>query len=192
MAHDGRERKKPGRGRRIRGSLEGAIIEAWFDGVCEPRNPGGHAAWGALVKVNQVRLYGEGGYVGVGAGMSNNVAEYCGCIAAMEWIRANAPQGIVTICGDSKLVINQLAGHWRVLGGAYVPYYTKAFELMQSLLSKYSLNVNLCWVPREENSECDELSKQVLRARGVQFRIQPEAPAASPSAKSGGPAPTAA
>ena len=26
------------------------MIEGWFDGVCEPKNPGGHAAWGALVK----------------------------------------------------------------------------------------------------------------------------------------------
>lgn len=36
--------------------------------------------------------------------------------------------------------------------------------------------VKLIWIPREENGECDVLSKNELHRRGVRFRLQPEAP----------------
>jgi hypothetical protein len=38
-------------------------------------------------------------------------------------------------------------------------------------------NVSFKWVPREQNADCDVLSKKVLLDRGIQFRIQPEVPA---------------
>src|SRR5574341_828680 len=59
-------------------------IEAYFDGVCEPRNPGGHAAYGALIKVHGQVFWQEGKYIGVGPHMTNNIAEYSGAIAVLE------------------------------------------------------------------------------------------------------------
>src|ERR1035437_2653811 len=76
-------------------------ITAWFDGVCEPMNPGGHGAYGALVKVNGNLVLREGAYVGSGPQISNNVAEYAGIIAVMRCIEG--PQGEGVIYGDSKL-----------------------------------------------------------------------------------------
>ncbi len=46
------------------------MIEAYFDGVCEPCNPGGHVAYGAAVIVNGQTVLEEGKYVGGGKGMS--------------------------------------------------------------------------------------------------------------------------
>lgn len=90
-------------------------IEAWFDGCCEPVNPGGYAAWGALVKINGEKVWEDGKLVGHGDGMSNNVAEYSGCLAAMRFINERLGDGIaphMVLRGDSKLVIHQLDGSW--------------------------------------------------------------------------------
>jgi ribonuclease HI len=151
------------------------MIEAWFDGVCEPKNPGGHAAYGVLVKVDSQIVLAEGKYVGVGSKMSNNVAEYSGCIAAFEEILKHAGPAIVR--GDSKLVIYHLSPDpsigrkWNINGGLYMPYYTKAVELWRRLQDRSMLE----WVSRDQNGECDHYSKQVLRDMGVKFRIQKEA-----------------
>ena len=149
------------------------MVEAFFDGVCEPRNPGGHGAWGALVKVDGQVLYAEGGYVGVGPTVSNNVAEYSGFIAAVEWMLEHNVHGVVIIRGDSNLVIKQLSGKWRIHGGLYRPFHDRAKVLLADLNKQVGGNVALEWMPREKNSECDRLSKKVLLDRGVKFSIQP-------------------
>jgi len=148
------------------------LLEGWFDGVCEPRNPGGHAAWGALLKDGRKVLWEASGYVGAGPLMSNNVAEYSGVIALLEAI-ADRP-GSMLIRGDSKLVIQQLRGTWKIHGGLYVPYCRRAKALFASQLQTRHGNILLQWIPRDENSECDRLSKGELLRRGIEFRIQPE------------------
>ena len=144
------------------------MIEGYFDGVCEPRNPGGHGAWGALVKIDGAEVMAQGGYVGYGPHVSNNVSEYSAFIAVAEEIMKHP--GVAIIRGDSKLVINQLNGQWNVNGGLYVPFYEKAMVLWSKLRTRAKLE----WIPRDENSECDFLSKKELHDRGVVFRIQPE------------------
>ena len=154
------------------------MIEAWFDGCCEPRNPGGHAAWGAMVQLDGNTVYAEGGYCGFGPGMSNNVAEYSGFLAALtETLKYEGP---IVIRGDSRLVICHLSadaakelgyrGTWKVNGGAYMPFFQKAAPLYKANKHRITLH----WVPRDQNDECDYLSKQVLKDKGVVFRIQPE------------------
>lgn len=154
------------------------MIEAYFDGCCEPKNPGGHAAWGAAVFVDGEKVYSEGGYCGVGAGMSNNVAEYTAAFHAFRIVE-DIP-GAAIIRGDSRLVCCQLSGEaaqacgyarqWRVKGGAYMPYYRKALAIWNKIKGRSSL----VWISRDDNSICDDLSKNVLRDRGVVFKIQPE------------------
>lgn len=145
-----------------------SLVEAYFDGVCEPRNPGGHGAWGALVKVDGREVWSSGGYCGVGKEISNNVSEYSGCAAAIE--EASKYPGPIIVRGDSKLVIMQLLGKWRVNGGLYMPYYLKAKQLYEREKQRLTLQ----WIPRQHNEECDVLSKKVLKDMGVKFRIQPE------------------
>lgn len=156
------------------------LIEAWFDGACEPVNPGGHAAWGAVIHVNGESVYRKGGYCGAGPKMSNNVAEYSGFIAALK--EASKYEGHIHIRGDSRLVICQLTvqpreiskmkvpGKWMMRGGLYESFYHEANALMRT----HGHRVTLEWIPREHNEICDVLSKQQLKDRNVTFRIQPE------------------
>lgn len=158
------------------------LIEAWFDGCCEPKNPGGHAAWGAVVHVNGESVYRDGGYCGVGPDMSNNVAEYMGFVAALT--EAIKHEGAIHVRGDSRLVICQLSvqpseislkknpGLWMMRGGLYAPFYYQA----KALMKKHGSRIALEWISRDENDICDVLSKQQLHERGVVFRIQPEKP----------------
>ena len=145
------------------------MLEAWFDGCCEPRNPGGHAAWGAIMFRGKEKVCESAGYCGTGPQMSNNVAEYSGVTAILEWLQSE--NDICMIRGDSKLVIMQLSGKWKIRGGLYVPFYQKAKSLYDPIKERVSFK----WVPREENAICDVLSKGVLKDRGITFKIQPEA-----------------
>lgn len=145
------------------------MIRAWFDGVCEPKNPGGFAAWGAHVEVDGQVVLRKGGYVGNGPLYSNNVAEYAGFIAAATECLKHGR--FVEIRGDSALVVNQLLGRWRVNGGLYLPFYRQAKPLWDELSAHQSA---LIWIPREENEICDVLSKQVLKDMGIKFRVQKE------------------
>lgn len=146
------------------------MIEGWFDGVCEPRNPGGYAAYGALVKIDGKVVWSEGKLVGHGPGMSNNVSEYSGFIAVMKRILEIKPLQACRIRGDSALVVNQLNKRWQVRGGLYVPFFHEAHNLYHPVRQL----VRLEWIGRDENSECDHLSKQVLRDLGIEFKIQRE------------------
>ena len=154
-----------------------AKIEAWFDGCCEPRNPGGHAAWGAVVHVDGVSVYRDGGYCGSGPGMSNNVAEYSGFVAALK--EALKYDGKIHVRGDSRLVVCHLdvkaarklgyGGLWKMNGGLYLPFYREA----KALVDQHRGRISLEWIPRDLNEICDVLSKKELLDRGVVFRIQP-------------------
>ncbi len=145
------------------------MIECWFDGVCEPKNPGGHGAFGiAINPIDDIPATCYGKYVGNGKKISNNVAEYQGFIAILETLVMYKKRKI-HIRGDSNLVIQQMSGKWRMKKGIYLPYAFKA----QKLFEKFK-RTTLEWIPREENDVCDKLAKDVLRERNVVFRIQPE------------------
>jgi ribonuclease HI len=143
-------------------------INAWFDGCCEPTNPGGHAAYGVVIEVDGETKLMDGGYVGCGSKISNNVAEYAGVIRILEALK-DIP-GTATVYGDSNLVINQLNGKWGARGGLYMPYLQRA----KALLAPIKDRVRFEWIPRVKNEMCDSLSKDVLRQRGIEFRIQAE------------------
>jgi ribonuclease HI len=137
-------------------------IEAWFDGACGPRNPGGTAAWGAFVLINKQDAWQGSAVVGRGAGMTCNVAEHAACYAVLEWLQYNgldaAPAVTITIRGDSQLVIRHMTGQWRIKKGAYVETALKS----RALLAKFKNRPKFLWIPRERNERADELSKAHL------------------------------
>lgn len=144
------------------------MLEAWFDGCCEPKNPGGHAAWGAVLCRDGKKIWEDAVYCGEGPKMSNNVAEYSGVGAVLA--RLQDENEFCLIRGDSKLVIMQLQHKWKINGGLYMPFYAKASVLYDKIKDR----VGFQWVPREQNEICDVLSKGVLKDRGITFKIQPE------------------
>jgi ribonuclease HI len=112
----------------------------------------------------------EGVFIGNGAGISNNVAEYRGFIRGLEFlISKNLVRENIVVRSDSKLIIMQMLGCWKIHAGDYVPYALVAKKLMDKFI-----DIDLRWIPREENDVCDTLGKERLKELGVQFKIQPE------------------
>jgi ribonuclease HI len=136
-----------------------ANLYGWFDGSCEPVNPGGRGGWGIVLKNSLGEtVFADGGKLGSGPEMSNNVAEYHAVSVLLELIgTVAAPGWKVVVMGDSKLVINQLSGEWRVNGGLYKPYFYRAKADLEKL-KVAGIKVAFEWVRREENAEADTLS----------------------------------
>jgi ribonuclease HI len=89
-------------------------IQVYFDGLCQPYNPGGIACFAFIVKNEQGNtIYNEYGLAAHNS--TNNVAEYTGIIKALEWLIANSYQNqSIVINGDSQLVIQQIKRNFKV------------------------------------------------------------------------------
>lgn len=136
-------------------------MELWtlkFDGSCWP-NPGGKACYGYILYLhNDVIMDGEG-VVGDGPGMSNNVAEFAALTKGLGAVlRSYVPIKNLAVKGDSQLVINIMSGKWKGKSGLYYNYAQDAKRLVAEL-RKSGVNITFDWIPREENQDCDDLSK---------------------------------
>jgi ribonuclease HI len=146
------------------------MIEIYFDGACEPINPGGTASYGWVVKKDGKTIAKDARILGSGDGMTNNVAEYAGLIEAVKAIsNLNAGEKI-RICGDSNIVCNMVAKKWgwkkkKWLPHKKAPHLKTLLDKTLNLLANYNYEVK--WIPREENEEADILSKSVLIEAGI-------------------------
>ena len=87
---------------------------------------------------------------------TNNVAEYRALIAGLE-AAAATPSRAVGVRGDSKLVIEQVAGRWKVKQEHLRPLRARVCEL----LAAYD-DVDLAHVRREYNTDADALVNAAL------------------------------
>lgn len=145
------------------------MIEAWFDGAVEPVNPGGHGGFGIVVKCNGRVIHSDSVYVGRWPELSNNCTEYAGCIAVLRYfLREGIKQAVVY--GDADMIVKQINLQLKIRGGAYIPYFHEAYSLKRQLPE-----VKIVWIPREQNAEADELSKQavVQRPTVIGFQLDP-------------------
>lgn len=132
------------------------MLIAYTDGLCEPYNPGGTACYGWVVRRDGQKLAEGYAKVCSGPGASNNVAEYSGIIAVLEWLLEHGYQGEkVKICSDSQLCIYQLRGIYQVRSPRIRPLYKKVKEL-----ERWFKFLQFQWVPREQNREADALSRK--------------------------------
>ncbi|MHB8567433.1 MAG: ribonuclease HI [Nitrososphaerales archaeon] len=129
-----------------------------FDGLCEPRNPGGVATYGVVIKRGGKKLFSDAGLAFAepySDEASNNVAEYSALIHGLEWLLQNGLNHEPTIlCGDSRLVVNQMKGEFKVKARRIVQLYFRAKELA----SEFD-NIRIEWVDRSTNTEADLLSR---------------------------------
>lgn len=139
-------------------------MEVFIDGACEPINPGGTGSIGIVVKYQGKLLKGKK-VIGAGPQISNNVAEYSALLSFLEWYVNNKHLEKVAIKSDSKLVVNQMSGLWRVNDGLYFPVYQRCKNLMD--LYQLKNRISFEWIPREQNAEADRLSKEALELAGV-------------------------
>jgi broad specificity phosphatase PhoE/ribonuclease HI len=131
-------------------------------------NPG-PAGYGAVVKdpaTGEVLLERREG-LGVA---TNNVAEYRGLIAGLE---AAAELGATSldVRMDSKLVVEQMSGRWKIKNAALQPLAVRARDLASGIG-----RVRYEWIPRARNSHADRLANEAMDDQaGVEVR-----PAAEP------------
>lgn len=85
---------------------------------------------------------------------TNNVGEYTGLIKGLECIRKNTNDPNVEILGDSRLVIRQLTGEYKVHSSRLMPFYRKTLSLLQEF------QWTAKWIPRDENTIADALSEK--------------------------------
>lgn len=130
-------------------------IELYFDGSCEPVNPGGTMGFGTLIKSGGVRIFEGSEAVAPSPNNTNNIAEYRSLINGLKWLIENdMTDRPITVFGDSNLVVQQMAGVWKAKGGKYYPFYVEAKKLRDQFA-----NISFTWIPRAENAEADELSR---------------------------------
>jgi ribonuclease H / adenosylcobalamin/alpha-ribazole phosphatase len=119
-------------------------------------NPG-PAAYGAVVRdaeTGQV-LAERAEYIGID---TNNVAEYRGLIAGLTAAQEIDPDATVEARLDSKLVVEQLSGRWKIKHPSMRPLALRAREIMPVDRVTYT------WVPRERNKHADRLANEALDA----------------------------
>ena len=134
------------------------MVIGYFDGLCEPKNPGGIATFGYVIFLEDGRVIKGYGLASkpFSPDSTNNVAEYTGLICLLnEMKRLNLTNPIIR--GDSQLVIRQLMGEYKVRSKRILPLYIRAKELLNELGGKVE------WVPREQNKLADELSRIAYR-----------------------------
>ncbi len=124
------------------------MIEVFTDGRAEP-NPG-LGTFGYVVYEDGRRTYAAHGVAG--HGVTNNYAEYLCLIKALEHLAPRRDEEI-TVFSDSTLLVNQMKGKWKFKRGAYSEKYLKAKELSAGFS-----RLRFEWIPREKNSEADELT----------------------------------
>ena len=130
------------------------MIEVWTDGLCEPINPGGTGCAGYVIKKNGKVVEQGSESLGASKDMTNNVAEYSALIRALQAIKKlGFDKEKILLRSDSKLLVSQMKGKWKVRGARIVPLQSKASELAKRL------DIVFQWIPREENEEADSLCR---------------------------------
>ncbi|WP_328322107.1 bifunctional RNase H/acid phosphatase [Kribbella sp. NBC_00382] len=135
-------------------------------------NPG-PASYGALVRDPETGAVIAQAGVTIGIA-TNNVAEYSGLIAGLELAREYAPDASIEVRMDSKLVIEQMAGRWKIKHPDMKPLAIKAQGLAP-------FGTEWTWVPRAQNAAADALANMALDGKPVPLRPT-EGPAAGGSA----------
>jgi probable phosphoglycerate mutase len=87
---------------------------------------------------------------------TNNVAEYSGLIAGLEVIAALDPLAIVEVRMDSKLVVEQMSGRWKIKSPDMRALAMRAREILPFQ------NVTYTWIPRNDNKAADALANEAL------------------------------
>ena len=117
----------------------------WFDGGCQPNPGNGYGSWeirdedGVLVQHRQREPFWH---------MTNNIAEYQSLNSALKWMvdYGITLDVVLEIRSDSKLVVEQVNGRWKVKNSHLKIYVEQTLELLENFP-----DWTICWNPREEN-----------------------------------------
>ncbi|MET4922718.1 bifunctional RNase H/acid phosphatase [Streptomyces sp. PSRA5] len=128
-------------------------------------NPG-PAGYGAVVidAVTGETLAEAAEYIGVA---TNNVAEYKGLIAGLKAAKTLDPAADVHVRMDSKLVVEQMSGRWKIKHPDMKPLAAEAARVLPAGQVRYE------WIPREKNKHADRLANEAMDAGKKGKRWEP-------------------
>jgi broad specificity phosphatase PhoE/ribonuclease HI len=120
-------------------------------------NPG-PAGYGAVVKDAETGDVLAERQEGLGV-TTNNVAEYSGLIAGLT-AAAELGASTVDVRMDSKLVVEQMSGRWKIKNASMRPLALQA----RGLAGRFD-RVRYEWIPRAANAHADRLANQAMDAQ---------------------------
>lgn len=148
-------------------------------------NPG-PAAYGVIIRDGSGEVVAKlKKYIGR---MTNNVAEYYGLIAALDYAESHKVKTI-RIESDSELLVKQMRGQYKVKSEDLRPLFERALKM-----SKAFESFRIEHVYREQNREADALANEALdeteaKAPGAAAAKKTAAPVAKPEPVSSKPEP---
>jgi probable phosphoglycerate mutase len=116
-------------------------------------NPG-PAGWGAIVRTPAGDTVTE--LMGAIPHATNNVAEYNGLLAALDWCADHDAQKVL-VKSDSLLLVQQMRGVYKVKNDGLKPLHGRA-----RLLANRIGRVSYQHVPREQNADADRLANLAM------------------------------
>ena len=141
------------------------MIAVKSDGACLP-NPGGVATFSFIIYKDGEKIHFDCGTVGEGPKMSNNVAEYAALSASLKHLLSkNMQSADTTVYSDSKLMVRQMQGAWKVHEGLYLKWYHEAKHLQVQFQT-----LHFTLIPREENTEADALTMKAYHEHLARHR----------------------
>src|SRR5450631_494447 len=129
-------------------------------------NPG-NAGYGLLVRdaVTGEVIAERAESVGIA---SNNVAEYSGLVAGLKAAFQIDPGADVIVRLDSKLLVEQMSGRWRIKAPDLRRLSLEAGDVADEL-SDAGGSVTYTWIPRAENSAADALANSAMDGESVSW-----------------------
>jgi ribonuclease HI len=125
----------------------------YFDGSCTP-NPGVSGGTGYVVKDNEMHTIHTNSTPYFGEPVTNNIMEYRALINGCNWCAENGIK-MLTIYGDSLLVVMQVTKKWRV----NLDHLRLLRDTAACVMAKFDYVV-IEHIPREQNTEADKLSDE--------------------------------
>ncbi len=116
-------------------------------------NPG-PAGWGAVIANGTGECVAE--LMGALPHATNNVAEYNGLLAALDWCAGHGATA-VHVKSDSLLLVQQMRGVFKVKNAGLKPLHGQA-RLLAHTIGKVTFE----HVPREQNGDADRLANLAM------------------------------
>ena len=119
-------------------------------------NPGPAGSGAVLIDQDTGSILAEVAlFIGIA---TNNVAEYRAVLAAVELANEIVPDAELLVRMDSKLVVEQMSGRWRIKNEGMQDLST---QMASSIGSR---KITFEWIPREQNTKADALANEAMDA----------------------------
>ncbi|CAB4635010.1 unannotated protein [freshwater metagenome] len=136
-------------------------------------NPGISGAGAVVIDADTGKILQE---ISESVGIAtNNVAEYTALVLALEAAFEIDPMASILVRMDSKLVVEQMSGRWKIKHPDMMALGSKVQKLIASK------DVEFVWIPREQNGLADALANKAMDYSGDPIASAVEFNLAEPS-----------